>query len=78
MEDKILDILTEICDDEIVKKDKNINLFETELLDSLGFVEFLYAIEKNFGLLLAPTQIKCEEFKTPNQIISIIKERIKQ
>lgn len=41
MEEKILSILEEICEDEVVYEDKDINLKEEGLMDSLAFVELL-------------------------------------
>ena len=77
MEEKILDILEELCDDGIVKENKDINLFETSLMDSLAFAEFLYAVEENFDLILSPSEIKREDLETPNKIIKLLNERIK-
>lgn len=37
MEEKILDLLAEICEDDIVKEDLKTELFQSGLLDSLGF-----------------------------------------
>ena len=37
MEEKILEILADICEDDVVKSDLDIDLFETDLLDSLAF-----------------------------------------
>ena len=75
MEEKLFSILEEICDDEIVREDKDVDLFETDLIDSLGVVSFMVAIEEEFGITLAPTEIEREEFNTPNKIISYLKDK---
>ena len=75
MEEKLLSILEEICDDEIVRENKDIDLFETDLIDSLGVVSLMVAIEEEFGITLAPTEIEREEFNTPNRIISYLKDK---
>ena len=75
MEEKLLSILEEICDDEIVREDKDVDLFETDLIDSLGVVSLMVAIEEEFGITLAPTEIESEEFNTPNRIISYLKDK---
>ena len=75
MEEKLLSILEEICDDEIVREDKDVDLFETDLIDSLGVVNLMVAIEEEFGITLAPTEIEREEFNTPNRIISYLKDK---
>ena len=37
MEEKLLDILEEVCEDDVVREDMDMDLFEEDLLDSLGF-----------------------------------------
>lgn len=78
MEEKVLSILTELCDDENVKLDLDMDLFEEELLDSLAFAELLFAIEETFGLVIAPSEIERTEINTANKLITLIKERMNQ
>ena len=60
MEEKILDILEEICGDEVVKEDRDINLLEEDLMDSLDYTELLIAIEDNFDVVIAPSEISLD------------------
>lgn len=73
--EQILEMLEEICEDEVVKEDLDINLKEEGLMDSLAFVEMLVRIEENFGLSIAPTEVTYEEIDTPNKVISYIENR---
>lgn len=43
MEEKLLDILAEVCDDDSVKTDLDGELFDSGLLDSLAFADLLFA-----------------------------------
>ena len=45
MEERVMDLLAEICEDDVVREDPDIDLFEEDLLDSLAFTELLVAIE---------------------------------
>ena len=74
--EQILEMLEEICEDEVVKEDLDINLKEEGLMDSLAFVEMLIRIEENFGLSIAPTEVTYEEIDTPNKVISYIENRL--
>lgn len=74
--EQILEMLEEICEDEVVKEDLDINLKEEGLMDSLAFVEMLVRIEGNFGLSIAPTEVTYEEIDTPNKVISYIENRL--
>lgn len=76
MKEKILDLLADICEDNVVKSDLDIDLFETDLLDSLAFAELLFAVEENFGVIIAPSEIERDDMSTPNKIIELIKVRI--
>ena len=68
-------MLEEICEDEVVREDLDINMKEEGLMDSLAFVEMLVKIEEIFGLSIAPTEVTYEEIDTPNKVISYIENR---
>ena len=74
--EQILKMLEEICEDEVVREDLDINLKEEGLMDSLAFVEMLVRIEENFGLSIAPTEVTYEEIDTPNKVIAYIENRL--
>ena len=76
IKEQILAMLEEICEDEVVREDLDINLKEEGLMDSLAFVEMLVRIEENFGLSIAPTEVTYEEIDTPNKVISYIENRL--
>lgn len=76
MEEKILEMLEKICGDEIVKEDREINLIEEDLIDSLDYVELLVLIENEFNVVMSPSEFKREEMDTPNKIIAQVKARL--
>ena len=78
MEEKVLELLAELCDDDSVKEDLDEDLFESGLLDSLAFAELLVEIEEEFGVTIAPSQVEREDINTANKIIALIKEGKKQ
>ena len=73
--EQVLEMLEEICEDEVVREDLDINMKEEGLMDSLAFVEMLVKIEEIFGLSIAPTEVTYEEIDTPNNVISYIENR---
>ena len=75
VKEQVLDMLEEICEDDVVREDLDINMKEEGLLDSLAFVEMLVRIEEIFGLSIAPTEVTYEEIDTPNKVISYIENR---
>ena len=68
-------MLEEICEDEVVREDLDINMKEEGLMDSLAFVELLVRLEE-FGIEVAPTEVTYEEIDTPNKIIKYVSERV--
>ena len=75
MEEKLLALLAEVCEDDIVKTERDLNLIEEGLLDSLGYTELLVGIEEEFGVVLAPSEVAREDVDTANKIIALIKSR---
>lgn len=75
MEEKLLGILADVCEDDVVKEDLDLNLFEEGLLDSLGVAELLVEIEENFGVVIAPSEVEREDMDTAHKILDLIKAR---
>lgn len=75
MEEKILEMLAELCEDDIVKSRKDIDLFDTGLLDSLTFAELLFNIEDNFQVIIAPSEVEHADFNTPEKIVQMVMAR---
>ena len=77
LEEKVLSIIEEICEDDVIYEERDINLKEEGLMDSLAFVELLVRMEE-FGIEVAPTEVTYEEIDTPTKIIHYIKTRVNQ
>lgn len=75
-EEKVLDMLEDICDDDAVREERDIDLFDAGLLDSMAAIELLVAIEEDFGVQIAPTAVDREEMNTVNKIIHQIEVRL--
>ena len=76
MEEKVLAMLGELCDDAIVREDLDTELYETGLIDSLAFTELLVQIEDDFGVVISPSELERSEFDTPRKIIAQIQSRM--
>lgn len=76
MEDKILEILKDVCDDDVVLLERDINLFDEGLLDSLAFTELLILVEEQLGVTIAPSEIEKDDMNTPNKIINVVQARM--
>ncbi len=78
MVEKLMDILEEICEDEVVREEREIDLFEEDLLDSLGFAELLVRIEEEFSIVIAPSEVKREDMNTPNKILALLEKKMQE
>lgn len=67
--ERMLDLIEEVCDDEVIREERDIDLFEAGLLDSMAAIELLVGIESEFGVEIAPTAVEREEMNTVNKII---------
>lgn len=76
LEQEVLDMLADICADDAVREERDIDLFDAGLLDSLAGVEVLVGIEERFGVDIAPTEVERDEMNTVNKIIDRIAERL--
>ena len=75
-EEKVLDMLEDICDDDAVREERDIDLFDAGLLDSMAAIELLVAIEEELGVQIAPTAVDRDEMNTVNKIIHQIEVRL--
>lgn len=75
MKERVFEILERICEDDIVTSNPDIDLFESDLLDSLGFAELLADIEDELGILIAPSEVDRSTFNTPNRILAYLETR---
>lgn len=76
MEEKVLEILAELCADNIVKEDRDIDILEEGLIDSLDYVELLVSFEDAFGIVMAPSEYTRDEMNTPNKIIEQVRKKL--
>ena len=72
MREKLLVMIEELCGDEIVREDPDIDLLEEGLIDSLDYIELLLKIEDE----MSPSELTREEMATPNRIIAVVEKRL--
>ena len=76
IDEQIVDLVVEISGEDEVADERDIDLFEEEILDSMAAIELLVAIKDNFGVSIAPTELDREEMNTVNKIIARVRERM--
>ena len=76
MEEKVLDMLIEVTGSDDIAEEKDTDLFEAGLLDSLGIIEVLLKIEEVFGLRLQPTDLEKSDMSTVNNLVKFLSTKI--
>ena len=76
MEEKVLNMLIEVTGNDDITEEKDLDLFEAGLLDSLGIIEVLLKIEEVFGLKLQPTDLEKTDMATVNNLIAFLQSKI--
>ena len=71
----IADILYEVCEDDSVYN-PDFDLIESDVLDSLAFIEFLSKLE-DLGIVIQPTRINRKLLRTPRTIEKMINDYLK-
>ena len=75
-EGKLLDLIEEIADDPVIREERDMDLFEEGLLDSMAAIDLLVALETDFGVRISPTELERDEMNTVNKIIERVGERL--
>ena len=71
MQEKIADLLRDINGKDRIS-DFNMDLFENDMLDSLGIAQLVAALEANFHVEIDPEDILPENFSTINEIAALV------
>ena len=75
MENKILEILADVCGVEPTDLEPDIHLFDEGLLDSFGTISLLVNIETKLGIKIEPTEVSRDEICTPQKLIDYVTKR---
>ena len=76
VEEKVLDILEDVCGDDIVRDERDMDLFAAGLLDSMGGIEVLVRLQDELGVEIAPTAVERSEMNSVNTIIHQVEIRL--
>lgn len=74
MEEKIIEIIENITDFKELKDNKDIDLLENEILDSLAFIELIEMLNDEFDIDLQPTQVPPDTWRSVKKIVQYVKK----
>lgn len=73
MEEKIITIIENLTGYKELKENRDIDLLENEILDSLAFIELITALEEEFNIEIQPTQVKPDTWRSVEKISELVK-----
>ena len=74
--ERVIKIIARVADAPEVERDPDVLLYERGLLDSLGTVELLVELSREFGVVLSPAEVDRDEWATPARIARYVESRI--
>ena len=72
MEEKIINIIEKLTDYKELKNNKDIDLLENEILDSLAFIELIETMNNEFNIEIQPTEVTPDTWRSVENIAEYI------
>ena len=76
VEERVLTVLVDVVEDDVVRNDPHIPLFEQDVLDSLRTVDLILALSKEFGVDISPAELDRDLWATPKHIVAFMEARV--
>ena len=76
MEQKIIKIIIRLTGYSQLNENKDIDLIENEILDSLAFIELITALEEEFNIEIQPTQVNIDTWRNIKSITEYIENLV--
>lgn len=73
MEEKIINIISEVCEVDNIKENIDIDLIESGMLDSLAFIELISKLEDEFDIEIQPTQVNSDVWRSVKSIFELVR-----
>lgn len=78
MEERIISIICDVCGNDEVRKNKNIDLLAEDVLDSMAFIELVQRLEDEFDIEIQPTEEKPSTWRNVENILDMVKGKIEK
>jgi D-alanine--poly(phosphoribitol) ligase subunit 2 len=75
-EQEVLRLLIDVCGTDAIDTERDVDLFDAGLLDSLGVTQLLVSFEDDLGIKVPPTAVERDEISTVNRILAFVAERL--
>ncbi len=77
MRDRIIQIISNITENDDIKKNTQIDLLD-EVLDSLSFMELVAGLEEEFNIEIELSQVKSDVWRNVDSIVKMVNNYLKE
>ena len=74
--ERVIEVLADVVEDNVVRTDPDIPLFEQDVLDSLRTVDLILALTKEFGVDISPAELDRSLWATPKHIVAFMEAKV--
>jgi D-alanine--poly(phosphoribitol) ligase subunit 2 len=74
--ERVIAVLADVVEDNVVRTDPDIPLFEQDVLDSLRTVDLILALDKEFGVDISPAELDRSLWATPKHIVAFMEAKV--
>ena len=74
--ERVIEVLVDVAEDNVVRTDTDIPLFEQDVLDSLRTVDLILALTKEFGVDISPAELDRSLWATPKHIVAFMEAKV--
>jgi D-alanine--poly(phosphoribitol) ligase subunit 2 len=75
-EHEVMRLLVDVCGTDAIDSERDVDLFDAGLLDSLGVTQLLVSFEDDLGIKVPPTAVERDQISTVNRILTFVAERL--
>ncbi len=73
--DSLLDLLADIAGTNEVRKNAQLALYDTQVLDSMRTVDLILALDERYGINISPAEFDREAWATPEKFVADVQSR---
>lgn len=73
--EQVLDLLADVSENNIVKEQPDIEIFEEGIIDSFKTVELLLEIQNKLDIEVSIIDFDRDEWATPNKIVAVLEQQ---
>jgi len=73
--ESLLDLLADIAGTGEVRKNPQLALYDTQVLDSMRTVDLILALDEKYGIQVSPADFDRDAWATPEKLVNDVKSR---